>query len=246
MELLTPENIKSYFAAKEYKFFDTPGKKLNINIIGVRRDNQGSNTFDDFLARFRAKRRNQIKRERRRVREAGVSVKVYCGDEITPEHVEIIYRFYRATIEKYYFGNLYLNRAFFEHLYQHQRDSLCLLLAERDGQALGGSFNLRRDGVLYGRYWGADEEIPNLHFEVCAYRGIELCIERGWSRFEAGAGGGGHKFGRGFSPRVILSAHEVYLPGFQGVLDELLSHERASLACQLDEARDAVFKSQTR
>ena len=49
MELLTPENIKSYFAAKEYKFFDTPGKKLNINIIGVRRDNRGSNTFDDFI-----------------------------------------------------------------------------------------------------------------------------------------------------------------------------------------------------
>jgi hypothetical protein len=49
MEILTPKNIKSYFAAKDYKFFDTPGKKLNINIIGVRRDNQGSNTFDDFL-----------------------------------------------------------------------------------------------------------------------------------------------------------------------------------------------------
>ena len=49
MELLTPKNIKSYFAAKDYKFFDTPDRKLNLNIIGVRRDNQGSNTFDDFL-----------------------------------------------------------------------------------------------------------------------------------------------------------------------------------------------------
>ena len=49
MELLTPENIKSYFAAKDYKFFDTPDKRLNLNIIGVRRDSQGSNTFDDFL-----------------------------------------------------------------------------------------------------------------------------------------------------------------------------------------------------
>ena len=49
MELLTPENIKSYFAAKDYKFFDTPDRKLNINIIGVRRDNRGSNTFDDFI-----------------------------------------------------------------------------------------------------------------------------------------------------------------------------------------------------
>ena len=49
MELLTPENIKAYFAAKNYKFFDTPDKRLNLNIIGVRRDNQGTNTFDDFL-----------------------------------------------------------------------------------------------------------------------------------------------------------------------------------------------------
>ena len=49
MELLTPENIKSYFAGKDYKFFDTPDKKLNLNIVGVRRDNQGTNTFDDFL-----------------------------------------------------------------------------------------------------------------------------------------------------------------------------------------------------
>jgi hypothetical protein len=49
MELLTPDNIKSYFSAKDYKFFDTPHRKLNLNLIGVRRDNQGSNTFDDFL-----------------------------------------------------------------------------------------------------------------------------------------------------------------------------------------------------
>tara|TARA_R110000824_G_scaffold124707_3_gene283464 strand:+ start:850 stop:1470 length:621 start_codon:yes stop_codon:yes gene_type:complete len=49
MEILTPKNIKSYFEAKEYKFFDTPDRRLNLNLIGVRRDNQGTNTFDDFL-----------------------------------------------------------------------------------------------------------------------------------------------------------------------------------------------------
>ena len=49
MELLTPKNIKSYFEAKEYKFFDTPHRLLNLNLVGVRRDNQGTNTFDDFL-----------------------------------------------------------------------------------------------------------------------------------------------------------------------------------------------------
>jgi hypothetical protein len=49
IEILNPENIKSYFQAQEYKFFDTPDKKLNLNLIGVRRDNQGTNTFDDFI-----------------------------------------------------------------------------------------------------------------------------------------------------------------------------------------------------
>ena len=49
IEILNPDNIKSYFVAKGYRFFDTPDKKLNVNIVGVRRDNQGTNTFDDFL-----------------------------------------------------------------------------------------------------------------------------------------------------------------------------------------------------
>jgi hypothetical protein len=49
IEILNPENIKSYFKVKDYKFFDTPDKRLNLNLIGVRRDNQGTNTFDDFL-----------------------------------------------------------------------------------------------------------------------------------------------------------------------------------------------------
>ena len=215
---------------------------LTRHTLQFQWSNEGYRRFDDFLARFRSKRRNQIKRERRRVRESGVYVNAYCGDEVQPEHIEIIYNFYRATVEKYFFGNLYLNREFFEHLYQHQRESLCLLLAERDGEVLGGSFNLMQGGVLYGRYWGCDAEIPYLHFEVCAYRGIELCIERGWSRFEAGAGGGSHKFGRGFLPRVIYSSHDVYLPGFKDALSGLLQSERNALALELDAVRDEVLK----
>ena len=206
--------------------------------------NEGYQTFDDFLARFRSKRRNQIRRERRVLREEGVVVNVYQGDQIKPDHIPLIYGFYRATVEKYFFGNLYLSLTFFEHLYDTLRDHLCLLLAERDGEVLGGSFNLIDDGVLYGRYWGCDDEksVPFLHFEVCAYRGIELCIERGWRRFEAGAGGGGHKFGRGFLPRVIRSAHEVYLPGFEEALSEFLNAERAELATQLELAQGEVLK----
>ena len=60
MELLTPENIISYFAAKEYKFFDTPNRSLNLKIVGVRRDNQGTNTFDDFLLVMYREGKNMI------------------------------------------------------------------------------------------------------------------------------------------------------------------------------------------
>ena len=206
--------------------------------------NDGYADFEAFLSRFRAKRRHQIRRERRLLRESGVVVNAYQGREVRPEHIPIIYDLYRATVEKYFFGNLYLNLDFFEHLYTHLRENLCLLLAERDGEVLGGSFNLLHDGVLYGRYWGCypGVEVPFLHFEVCAYRGIELCIERGWRRFEAGAGGGGHKFGRGFLPRVIYSAHEVYLPGFQEALTEALAGEREHIAEQLTAVTGEVFK----
>ena len=200
--------------------------------------------FDDFLSRFRAKRRHQIRRERRLLRESGVTVNAYLGSDILPTHIPLIYDFYRATVEKYFYGNLYLNIEFFEHLYTHMREHLCILLAERDGEVIGGSFNLINDGVLYGRYWGChpDVQVPFLHFEVCAYRGVELCIERGWKRFEAGAGGGGHKFGRGFLPRVIYSTHEVYLPGFKEALTEALTKEREYIDEQLKSAVGEVLK----
>ena len=48
-DLLTPTNIMSLMKAKGYVFFDGADKKLNLNLIGVRRDNEGTNEFDDFM-----------------------------------------------------------------------------------------------------------------------------------------------------------------------------------------------------
>ena len=47
--LMSPTNIMSLMKAKGYVFFDGADKKLNLNLIGVRRDNQGTNEFDDFM-----------------------------------------------------------------------------------------------------------------------------------------------------------------------------------------------------
>ena len=48
-DILTPQNVMSLMKAKGYVFFDDANKKLNLNLIGVRRDNQGTNEFDDFM-----------------------------------------------------------------------------------------------------------------------------------------------------------------------------------------------------
>jgi hypothetical protein len=39
----------SLMKAKGYVFFDQADKKLNLNLVGVRRDNEGTNRFDDFM-----------------------------------------------------------------------------------------------------------------------------------------------------------------------------------------------------
>lgn len=206
--------------------------------------NEGYQSFDDFLSRFSSKRRNQIKRERRRVREAGVVTEILIGDDITPDHVPLMWRYYTATVDQYFYGRRYLNRRAFDLLYERFRDKLCFIIARRGDEAIAGTFNVLHGGVLYGRYWGATEEIPNLHFEVCSYAGIEAAIERGLTRFEAGAGGGGHKFGRGFLPRVVRSAHEIYIPGLDEAVRRFVAQEQIALASELEEVQGRVLKTQ--
>ena len=41
-----------------------------------------------------------------------------------------------------------------------------LILAYRGGPPIAGALNLIGAATLYGRYWGAIEEVPFLHFEL--------------------------------------------------------------------------------
>ncbi len=204
--------------------------------------NEGYARFDDFLARFRSKRRNQIRRERRSIGAADVRVEVICGSDLTDAHIDHAWRFYLSTVDKFMWGRKYLNQAFFEHLGDHFRHRLMLVLASRGDEVLAGAVNVLKGDRVYGRYWGCSREVRNLHFEVCSYAGIEACIERGVKVFEAGAGGGGHKFGRGFLPTVTYSAHELFLPGLDDAVRGFLEQERESLARQLESVGDRVLK----
>lgn len=190
---------------------------------------EGERSFDDFLGRFDSKKRHQIKRERRLVREARVTTRVLTGDDLSPERAPLLHELYTSTVDKYFYGQRYLNLDLFETLLKTWRQNLMVVLAEQEGRVLGGAINAAKSGVLYGRYWGALVDMPFLHFEVCSYAGIEWCLGRGFQRFEAGAGGGAHKHGRGFDPVVTRSAHRLFHPGLDRAVRAFVREEREAI-----------------
>src|SRR5260370_37630920 len=76
------------------------------------------------------------------------------------------------------------------------------------GRPIAGAFNFSGANTLYGRYCGATEEHPFLHFNVCYYHSIEQCVERKIARVEPGAGGEDKRV-RGVLPTLTFSVHHV-------------------------------------
>jgi predicted N-acyltransferase len=190
---------------------------------------EGAATFDEYLARFSSKQRNQIKRELRGVADRGVTVRVLDGAEHDLETARTLYGFYESTIGKHgVWGRLYLNPPFFESVIERFQGRLAWVVAREDrgGRIVGGAFNVRKGKRLYGRYWGASADVPFLHFVVCYYAGIRHCIERGLDVFEPGAGGE-HKRARGFVPTITHSAHWLESPRLRTALAPWLADERA-------------------
>jgi predicted N-acyltransferase len=87
---------------------------------------------------------------------------------------------------------------------------------------------LRGTDTLYGRYWGASEAVPGLHFETCYYRGIDYCLREGLASFEPGAQGE-HKLARGFLPTLVRSRHWIADPAFAEALKPWCAEEAASV-----------------
>lgn len=195
--------------------------------------NQGWQTFDDYLAAFRSKRRVQIKRERRELEIQGIDITAHEGDAIEDALFEPMFRLYKSTIDKLYWGHQYLNFELFDLLRQRWRHRLCFFLARRDGKIVAGTFTVRKRNVLYGRYWGTFEELRHLHFNVCYYASIEHCLRHGIERFEPGAGGE-FKYLRGFDARRTSSMHFLSHPLLAKAVDRFLEQERRAMAQELE------------
>jgi predicted N-acyltransferase len=188
--------------------------------------NRGWRDFDDFLAALDARKRKNIRQERARVARAGVRLRVLHGDEATAAQVDAMHAFYVDTQAQY--GNHpALTAEYFHHLAATMPRQVVLVLAERGGETIAGAFCLRGGDTLYGRYWGARENVPGLHFEACYYQGIDYCLREGLQRFEPGAQGE-HKVARGFLPEFTRSRHWLADPAIAAALADWCAQERAA------------------
>jgi len=192
--------------------------------------NNGYQSFDDFLAALSSNRRKTIRRERREA-QAGLDIRVLTGDQITEDHWDAFFAFYMDTGSRKW-GRPYLTRAFFSQIGQTMAERIALVMAFRDGQPIAGALNFIGRDALYGRQWGALEEVPFLHFELCYYQAIDFAISRGLSRVEAGAQGD-HKIARGYLPTAVYSAHHIADPALRDPVARYLVQERAGVEAEM-------------
>ena len=189
--------------------------------------NRGYCDFNDFLQTLNSGKRKMLKRERRRVREQGISLLRIAGPDVSELQWREFFQFYTMTYLKRG-SQPYLNLAFFQQIAATMGEQLLLVLAIKDDNTIAAALSFVGVDTLYGRYWGCYEEYNSLHFEVCYYQGLDYCIEHGLTRFDSGAQGE-HKISRGFEPTTTYSAHWIKDTRFANAIEHFLAREQKTV-----------------
>jgi predicted N-acyltransferase len=198
--------------------------------------NAGYRTFDDFLDTLERKKRKNIRAERRKVAEAGVSFRHVRGSEADAADWLFFYRCYCHTYRAHH-STPYLSLDFFERIAAAMPQNILLVVAERAGKPVASSLLIHTANILYGRYWGAVENIDCLHFETAYYQPLEFCIAHKIACFEGGAQGE-HKMARGFLPQKTWSAHWLKHPAFADAVQRFLERESDGIEGYIDELNE--------
>ena len=198
--------------------------------------NEGYADFEAFLGALASRKRKMIRRERKDALAPGITIEWVTGTDITEAHWDAFFAFYMDTGSRKW-GRPYLNRRFFSLIGQSMPERILLVMAKRAGRYIAGAINFIGDDALYGRNWGAVEEHPFLHFEVCYYQAIDFALSRGLSRVEAGAQGE-HKLARGYRAVPTYSAHRIADAGLARAVADYLKRERAYVAGTIEAYAD--------
>tara|TARA_Y100001968_G_scaffold49997_2_gene40416 strand:+ start:5546 stop:6721 length:1176 start_codon:yes stop_codon:yes gene_type:complete len=181
----------------------------------------GEKTFSDYLARFNANQRRNIKRERSSINNLGIEVSIKSGREIDLDDIYLMHDFYERHCSRWgAWGSKYLTKEFFQELASiKQRDNVVLFIgrSNKELDPLAMSLCIKNEDILWGRYWGTNSEINFLHFELCYYAPIEWAIKQGIKKFDPGAGGN-QKRRRGFIAKPQISLHRWYDPKMDSLI----------------------------
>ncbi|MDE2578917.1 MAG: N-acetyltransferase [Hyphomicrobiales bacterium] len=203
--------------------------------------NPGYASFEDFLATLASRKRKAIRKERAAALQEGIEIEWATGAGLREAHWDAFFEFYMDTGARKW-GRPYLNRRFFSLIGERLADRILLVMARRGGRYIAGALNFIGDAALYGRNWGAIEDVPFLHFELCYYQAIDFAIARGLKRVEAGAQGE-HKLARGYVPVPTFSAHAFADPRLSAAIEDFLARERRAVDGMIAAyAEDAPYK----
>jgi len=197
--------------------------------------NRGYQSFDDFLDLFSSRKRKNLRKERSRVVEQGLSLTTKTGSDINAADWSFFHHCYQMTYAKRSGHGGYLSREFFTEVCPALGETPVMVIASHSEQPVAAALYFRSSSTLYGRYWGCLREYDYLHFEACYYRGIEYCIEQGLQRFDPGAQGE-HKIQRGFEPILTRSSHWIVEGGFNDALTNFCQRECDHVAQYRQEA----------
>jgi len=198
--------------------------------------NRGFATFDDYLASLTQPKRKKVRAERRKVGDAGITCVRKAGRDITEADWAFFARCYARTYAAHH-STPYLTRAFFLELARTMPQYLLLAVARHGGRPIACALALFDRERLYGRYWGAVEDVACLHFEASYYQMIEFAIERKLAVFEGGAQGE-HKLARGFEPVTTCSSHWLSHPAFNAAVQRYLEREHGGIEAYVDELNE--------
>lgn len=244
-----PQQVRQFGQSSAHILYPVPDEMtllaeagwLERNGVQFHWCNRGYRDFDDFLDALSRDKRKKIRQERRRVAEQGVEIVVKEGGEITDGDWAFFHACYCQTYHEHR-SSPYLNLAFFRLIGERLTEHLVLFLAYRTGEPAAASLCLKDGRQLYGRYWGALEDVSCLHFELCYYQGIAYCIRHGLAVFEGGAQGE-HKLARGFEPVMTCSAHWLADSPFQSVICRWIEQERRAVSAYIGElGRHIAYK----
>jgi len=211
-----------------------PKARLSVQFHFQNVDANGARyaSFDAFLERFRSSARKQVRRERREARDGAITVRTKTGLELDAKDWKALDTFYRMNVARH--GSYaYLTPAFFLEMPRRLAHRVVASIAYRGSEPIAGTLNFEKGACLYGRYWGCVDDAPFLHFECCYYQLIERTIDRGMTRFEAGAQGH-HKLKRGLLPAEVHSVHWMRDPRLGLAVESFLPEEAAAVRREID------------